>query len=82
MSSLAEKIAARLHQALDHHQHAGTNAPAAERGVAVGRPDDPVIVLSVDDVARIASLVITDNGVASHPPTPDTTGQQSWPTVS
>ncbi len=60
MLTLEERIAARLHEALDHHERANISAPAAERGMAVGGPDDPVLVLTVEDVARIAALVATD----------------------
>ena len=68
MSPLADRIAERLHHALDHHDCAGISAPTAERGLAVGGPDNPVVVLSVKDVARIAALVISDDGEASRSP--------------
>ena len=70
MSPLADRIAEQLHQALDHHHRAGVSAPAAERGLAAGGPDNPVVVLSVDDVARIAALV-SDHGVTSYSSAPD-----------
>jgi hypothetical protein len=57
MPSLEESIVARLHQALDHHERAEIFAPTAERGLAVGGPDVPVIVLTVEDLARIAANV-------------------------
>ncbi len=55
MPTLADRIAARLHHALDHHDRAGISTPAAERGLAVGGPDHPVILLTVEDVASIAA---------------------------
>jgi hypothetical protein len=58
MLSVEERIAARLHQALDHHERAGVSAPAAERGLAVGGPDRPVIVVTVEEVARIAAIAV------------------------
>ena len=76
MPPVADRIAERLHHALDHHHRAGISAPTAERGLAVRGPDNPVVVLSVDNVARIAALVISDD-VASHSPTPDAARQQS-----
>ncbi len=61
MLTLEQRIAARLHNALDHHERANNFTPEARRGLAVGGPDDPVIVLTVEDVARIAALVATDS---------------------
>lgn len=55
MASLEERIAARLHQALDQLEGAGMSAPTAERGLAIGGPDRPEILLTVDDIARIAA---------------------------
>jgi hypothetical protein len=55
MPTLEERIAARLHQALDHHERARIECFTAERGLAVGGPDIPIIVLTIDDVARIAA---------------------------
>lgn len=59
MASLEERIAARLHQALDRLAAAGMSAPSAERGLAVGGPDQPEILLSVADVARIVAQEVT-----------------------
>lgn len=61
VTTLAEKIAARLNAALTHHQRAGITKPAERRGMAVGGPDDPRIVLSMEDVARIAALTSEDH---------------------
>ena len=55
-----ERIAARLHQALDHHERARISTPTAERGMAVGGPTAPDIVLTVEDVARIAAAAMAD----------------------
>jgi hypothetical protein len=57
MPTLEQRIAARLHQALDHHERAEIFAPTAQRGLAAGGPDVPAIVLTVEDVARIAAHV-------------------------
>jgi hypothetical protein len=58
MPNLEESIAARPHEALDHHDRAEISAPAAQRGLAVGGPDTPVIVLTVEDNAHLAAQVI------------------------
>jgi hypothetical protein len=55
MPTLEEHIAARLHRALDHHEGARIDVFTAQRGPAVGRPDVPIIVLTAEDVARIAA---------------------------
>jgi hypothetical protein len=55
MPTLEEHIAARLHQALDHHEGARIEAFTAQRGLAVGGPYIPSIVLTVEAVARIAA---------------------------
>ncbi len=60
MSSLEERIAARLHRALDHHERANICTPFARRGLAVGGPDEPILVLTVEDVARIAALAVVE----------------------
>lgn len=39
---------------------AGAQVRTAERGLVVGGPDDPVVVLTVENVARIAALVGAD----------------------
>jgi hypothetical protein len=56
MTIVEDGIVARLHQALDHHERADISTPTAERGLAVGGPDTPVIVLTISDVARIAAI--------------------------
>jgi hypothetical protein len=61
MPTPEERIDARLHQALDHHERARISKLTAERGMAVGGPTTPDIVLTVEDVARIATAAIADN---------------------
>jgi hypothetical protein len=58
VSNLEQRTATRLHQALDHHERAEIFAPTARRGLAAGGPDVPVIVLTVEDVARIAAQAV------------------------
>ncbi len=55
-----QRIAARLHEALDHHVRADIFTLTAERGLAAGGPDAPSIRLTVEDVARIAAGVVDD----------------------
>jgi hypothetical protein len=52
---LADRIAERLNAALDHHVGLEIFSPLAERGLAAGGPDEPVIALTVEEVARIAA---------------------------
>jgi hypothetical protein len=60
MPTAEERIVARLHQALDHHERAGVSRPTAERGMAIGGPSAPDIVLTVEDVARVAAAAMAD----------------------
>jgi hypothetical protein len=55
MPTLEQRIAARLPQVLDHQERARISSPTAERGMAVAGPDAPEIVLTVEDVARLAA---------------------------
>jgi hypothetical protein len=55
MPTLEQRIAARPHQVLDHQERTRISSPTAERGMAVGGPDAPEIVLTVEDVARLAA---------------------------
>jgi hypothetical protein len=57
MASLEERIAAQLNAVLDHQERGGFSAPDADRGLSIGGPDAPRIVLTVEDVARIAARV-------------------------
>jgi hypothetical protein len=61
MPTPAERIAARLHQALDHHERVRISKFTAERGMAVGGPTALDIALNVEDVTRIAMAAIADN---------------------
>lgn len=56
MTSLQERIYAQLELALVHHERAGIES-LGRRGLAGGGPDEPVIRLSLQDVARIAASV-------------------------
>jgi hypothetical protein len=58
---LAQRIAERLHEALDRQVGAEISVPHAERGLAAGGPDQPIIALTVEEVARIAARVARDN---------------------
>jgi hypothetical protein len=60
MPTPEERIAARLHLALDHHERARISKFTAERGMAVGGPTAPGIVLTVEDVARVAMAAVAD----------------------
>jgi hypothetical protein len=53
--TVEQRIAARLHQGLDHQERIHINSRTAERGMAVGGPDVLEIVLTVEDVARLAA---------------------------
>jgi hypothetical protein len=55
MTELAQRIADRLHEALDQRVSADIDSPLAERGLAAGGPDQPIIALTVEEVARIAA---------------------------
>jgi hypothetical protein len=57
MAPLEELIFARLHEALSHHAAARISVPDARCGLATDGPDEPVIRLTVEDVARIAAQV-------------------------
>ena len=60
MTSLQERIAARLELALIHHERAGIEALTARQGLATGGPDEPIIRLALNDVARIAAQVAAE----------------------
>jgi hypothetical protein len=68
MTSLQETIQARIEAALLHHEHAGIYAPAERRGLATGGPDQPVIRLSLHDVARVAAQAAEDWAVGHAQP--------------
>jgi hypothetical protein len=60
VTTLAERIEARLNLALIHQERAELEVPDARRGLATGGPGRLVIRLSLADVARIAAAVAED----------------------
>jgi hypothetical protein len=61
MNELADRIAERLHEALDRQVGAEISVGHAERGLAAGGPEEPVIALTVEEVARIAARVARED---------------------
>ncbi|MFF5084019.1 hypothetical protein ACFY36_43790 [Actinoplanes sp. NPDC000266] len=59
-NDLAKLIADRLHETLDQRVAAEIHAPHVERGLAAGGPDEPIIAITVEEVARIAARVARD----------------------
>jgi hypothetical protein len=59
--TLGDQIAARLHEVLDGHLRSGFSAPGAERGLAACDGEFIAVVLTVEDVAGIAALVVAEN---------------------
>jgi hypothetical protein len=59
-NELAEAIAEALNAALDRNVGAEIMVGHAERGLAAGGPDEPLIALTIDEVARIAARVARD----------------------
>ncbi len=55
MPMLEQRIAARVHEVLDHQERTRISTPTAQRGMAIGGPDAPDIVLTVEEVARLAA---------------------------
>jgi len=60
-NELADRIAERLHEVLDRQVGAEISVGHAERGLAAGGPEEPVIALTVEEVARIAARVAREN---------------------
>jgi hypothetical protein len=60
-NELADRIAERLHEALDQKVAAEISIDHVERGLAAGGPDEPIIALTVEEVARIAARVARDS---------------------
>jgi hypothetical protein len=60
VNELASRIADALNAALDRNVGAEIFVGHAERGLAAGGPDEPVIALTVEEVARIAARVARD----------------------
>ncbi|GAB1691238.1 hypothetical protein [Krasilnikovia sp. M28-CT-15] len=67
MSDLAQRIAARLHETLDQRVGAEISVGHAERGLAAGGPDFPIIALTVEEVARIAARVVRETEAEAAP---------------
>ncbi|MEV4351210.1 hypothetical protein AB0J83_42675 [Actinoplanes sp. NPDC049596] len=57
MTDLAQRIADRLHETLDQRVATDFHIPHVERGLAAGGPDEPIIAITVEEVARIAARV-------------------------
>jgi hypothetical protein len=57
VTTLAERIEARLNLALIHHERADIEVPDAARGLATGGPDDLVVRLTLLEVAHLAAEV-------------------------
>jgi hypothetical protein len=64
MNELAQRIADRLNEALDQRVSADIHARSAERGLAAGGPEEPIIALTVDEVARIAARAARETSSA------------------
>jgi hypothetical protein len=60
-NELADRIAESLHAALDRQVGAEIFVGHAERGLAAGGPEFPVIALTVEEVARIAARVARES---------------------
>jgi hypothetical protein len=67
-NELADRIAESLHAALDRQVGAEIFVGHAERGLAAGGPEFPVIALTVEEVARIAARVARESRAAENPP--------------
>ncbi|WP_250034846.1 hypothetical protein [Paractinoplanes maris] len=60
MTELAQQIAEALNEALDQRVATDHHLRHVERGLAAGGPDEPIIALTVDEVARIAARTARD----------------------
>ncbi|MBM2622784.1 hypothetical protein JIG36_45520 [Actinoplanes sp. LDG1-06] len=60
MTELAQRIADALNEALDQRVATDFNVGHVERGMADGGPDEPIIAMTVDEVARIAARTARD----------------------
>jgi hypothetical protein len=65
MNDLAQRIADRLNETLDQRVATDHHLPHVERGLAAGGPDEPIIAISVDEVARIAARVAREDPPAA-----------------
>ena len=60
MPTAEDRIAARLHETLDRQERADIVAVTAEKGLTAGGPEAPSVLLTVEDVARIAAMAAAD----------------------
>jgi len=60
VNELAARIAEALNAALDRNVGAEIMVGHAERGLAAGGPEEPVIALTIEEVSRIAARVARD----------------------
>jgi hypothetical protein len=65
MNELAQRIAEALNEALDQRVATDYYVGHVERGLAAGGPEEPIIALTVDEVARIAARAARDNASAT-----------------
>ncbi|WP_412746170.1 hypothetical protein [Krasilnikovia sp. MM14-A1004] len=79
MTDLAQRIADRLHETLDQRVGAEINVGHAERGLAAGGPDFPIIALTVEEVARIAARVVRETADAAATPSDTATAPEAGP---
>ncbi|MCM4077524.1 hypothetical protein [Paractinoplanes hotanensis] len=61
MNELAQRIAEALNEALDQRVATDYYVGHVERGLAAGGPEEPIIALTVDEVARIAARAARDD---------------------
>ena len=71
MNELAQRIAEALNEALDQRVATDYYVGHVERGLAAGGPDEPIIALTVDEVARIAARAARDNASPARAPRHD-----------
>ncbi len=60
MATLEERIAQRLHDTLTDLAAGGFSITKG-RGLAYGGPDQPIIAMTIEDVARIAAQEAADD---------------------
>ncbi|WP_127502118.1 hypothetical protein [Actinoplanes solisilvae] len=60
VNELAEKIADALNEALDQRVATDHHLRHVERGLAAGGPEEPIIAMTIDEVARIAARAARD----------------------
>ena len=60
VNELADKIAEALNAALDQRVATDYFLRHVERGLAAGGPEEPIIAMTIDEVARIAARAARD----------------------